>query len=115
MLSNDRWRIEIHAVVVLLPGGFLAGVLIPPLAYFVTYGDIWKTVTTAILSMATLCFVVAGILAGADYFKAGQLRSVKRWLRARQSSVTLDLLKKVLGEKPSRVERVDGFDRYADR
>ncbi len=27
----------------------------------------------------------------------------------------LDLLKKVLGEKPSKIEKAGGFDRYADR
>lgn len=69
-LPGRFWERPLVLPLILLPGGFVAGVLVSPLLYFLTYGDFWKSMGATLIGFATIGAVFGSAFGVVDFFTA---------------------------------------------
>lgn len=51
---------------IVFPGGFVAGLLVAPVLYLLTYGDFWKSLGSTLIGFATMGVVFGSVFGFVD-------------------------------------------------
>lgn len=64
-LPGAFWERPI-VLALIIPGGFVAGLLVAPVLYFLTYGDLWKSLGSTLIGFATMGVVFGSLFGFVD-------------------------------------------------
>jgi len=67
-LLGTFWESPLVLMLIVFPGGFVAGLLVAPVLYLLTYGDLWKSMGSALIGFATMGVLLGSIFGVVDLF-----------------------------------------------
>ena len=74
---------------IVFPSGFVAGLLVAPVLYLLTYGDFWKSLGSTLIGFATVGIVLGGLLGATDFFAGWVGGKPRRRPRARPPKLVI--------------------------